>query len=96
MLLAHLGARTLILAGVAGDYCVLFTAQDAYMQGYRVVVPRDCVASEPDQDNEAALRHMEKVCKADTRPSTYLCRSWLYNGTRARETPSSEATRAGQ
>ncbi len=72
VLLSHLGARTLILAGIAGDYCVLFTAQDAYMEGYRVVVPRDCVASEPDRDNQAALAHLEKVCKADTRPSTSI------------------------
>ncbi|MBV8033338.1 MAG: cysteine hydrolase, partial [Betaproteobacteria bacterium] len=69
VLLAHLGARTLVFSGVAGDYCVLFTAQDAYMEGYRVVVPRDCVASEPDEDNEAALKHLEKVCKAETAPS---------------------------
>ncbi len=32
LLLKYLGSRTLILTGVAGDICVLFTANDAYMR----------------------------------------------------------------
>jgi nicotinamidase-related amidase len=70
VLLAHLGANTLILTGIAGNFCVLFTAQDAYMRDFRLLVPRDCVASEEERDNNYALQHMEKVCKADTRPSS--------------------------
>ena len=70
VLLAHLGASTLILTGVAGNFCVLFTAQDAYMRDFRILVPGDCVASEADTDNRHALEHMAKVCKADIGPST--------------------------
>jgi nicotinamidase-related amidase len=70
VLLAHLGANTLILTGIAGNFCVLFTAQDAYMRDFRLLVPRDCVASEEQRDNNYALQHIEKVCKADTRPSS--------------------------
>jgi nicotinamidase-related amidase len=66
VLLAHLGATTLILTGVAGNFCVLFTAHDAYMRDFRLVVPRDCVASEDEADNRHALEHMAKACKADT------------------------------
>ena len=69
VLLAHLGAHTLILTGIAGNFCVLFTAQDAYMRDFKLVVPRDCTASEEEADNRYALEHMEKVCKADTSPS---------------------------
>jgi nicotinamidase-related amidase len=72
VLLEHLGARTLVLTGVAGNFCVLFTAQDAYMRDYRLVVPRDCIASETESDDGYALEHMAKVTKADTRPSTAL------------------------
>src|SRR5689334_17716312 len=36
VLLEHLGARTLILTGIAGNFCVLFTAHDAYMRDYRL------------------------------------------------------------
>lgn len=70
VLLAHLGAGTLILTGIAGNFCVLFTAQDAYMRDFRLLVPRDCVASEEQTDNDYALEHMAKVCKADTGPSS--------------------------
>jgi nicotinamidase-related amidase len=69
VLLAHLGARTLILTGIAGDICVLFTAHDAYMRDFKVLVPRDCLVSEDRTDNAMALRHMAKTCKARTGPS---------------------------
>ena len=69
VLLAHLGASTLILTGVAGNFCVLFTAQDAYMRDFRLLVPQDCVASEEEADNRHALEHMAKVCKAGIGPS---------------------------
>ena len=66
VLLNHLGADTLILTGIAGNFCVLFTAQDAYMRDFHLIVPRDCLASEQDADNRHALEHMAKICKADT------------------------------
>ena len=72
VLLAHLGAETLILTGVAGNFCVLFTAHDAYMRDYRLIVPRDCVASQSEADDRYALEHMACVTKADTRASSEL------------------------
>jgi nicotinamidase-related amidase len=70
VLLAHLGATTLILTGIAGNFCVLFTAHDAYMRDFRLIVPRDCLASESEADNRHALEHMANACKADTGPSS--------------------------
>jgi nicotinamidase-related amidase len=72
VLLEHLGAQTLILTGVAGNFCVLFTAHDAYMRDYRLVVPSDCVASQSEADDRYALEHMAKVTKADIRPSAEI------------------------
>jgi nicotinamidase-related amidase len=68
-LLAHLGARTLILTGMAADVCVLFTANDAYMRGFRLLVPPDAVASWDPRECEAAVRKMQELLKADTTPS---------------------------
>jgi nicotinamidase-related amidase len=70
ILLAYLGVRTLVLTGVAGDSCVLFTAHDAYVRDYRLVVASDCVASESPDANRWALRHLADVCKADVLPSS--------------------------
>ena len=72
VLLAHLGAETLILTGVAGNFCVLFTAHDAYMRDFHVVVPSDCIASQTEEEDRQALAHMAKVTKADTRVSVEI------------------------
>ena len=72
MLLSHLGARTLILTGVAGNFCVLFTAHDAYMRDFRLIVPRDCVASQSEADDRYSLEHMANVTRADTRPAAQI------------------------
>lgn len=69
VLLARLGVQRLILMGFAGDICVLFTANDAYMRGFQVIVPADCVASEQPEDSQRALRHMARLLKADIRQS---------------------------
>jgi nicotinamidase-related amidase len=35
----------LILAGFAGNICVLFTANDAYMRNFKLIIPSDCIGS---------------------------------------------------
>jgi nicotinamidase-related amidase len=82
LLLEHLGARTLILTGIAGNNCVLFTASDAYMRDYQLLVPSDCTVSIKQAQNESALRQMELVLKADTRASTEIL--FVRNGDRTR------------
>jgi nicotinamidase-related amidase len=72
VLLRRLGARDLVLTGIATDICVLATAIDAAMRGYRLFVPRDCVAAESDEAQEAALAQMSKALGADLRPSDAL------------------------
>jgi nicotinamidase-related amidase len=71
-LLAYLGARTLILTGVAGNICVFFSANDAYMRDFGLVVPADCVASNTDAENDYALAQMRQILRADTTPSADL------------------------
>lgn len=71
-LINYLKVDTLILTGVAGNICILFTAQDAYMRDLRLVVPQDCVASNAADINQQALEHMQRVLKADITPSYEL------------------------
>jgi nicotinamidase-related amidase len=70
ILLDYLQVNTVILTGIAGNICVLFTANDAYMRDFSVIVPEDCVASNTEEENRHALMQMRTVLKADTRPST--------------------------
>ncbi len=71
-LLEHLGSRRLILTGISGDICVLFTASEAYLRDFIVHVPEDCLASRTAEDNRRALEYMERVLHADTTPSTEI------------------------
>ncbi|HEX2880086.1 MAG TPA: cysteine hydrolase, partial [Polyangiaceae bacterium] len=66
LLLAHLGSTTLILTGFATHLCVLFTANDAHMRGYHLLVPNDCTAASTPTAKRAALTHMERALKATT------------------------------
>jgi nicotinamidase-related amidase len=72
LLLRYLKANTLILTGIAGNICVLFTASDGYMRDFNLLVPQDCIASETEADNQHALAYMSKVLKADIRPSSEI------------------------
>jgi len=69
-LLRYLGSKKLILTGIAGNFCVLFTANDAYMRDYELIIPSDCTASNSAGENREALALMRKFLKADTRPSS--------------------------
>lgn len=72
LLLTHLNAKNLILTGIAGNNCVLFTANDAYMRDFKVFVPSDCVVSNTEAENAYALKQMETVLKADTTRASEL------------------------
>lgn len=71
-LLQYLGARTLILTGIAGNICILFSANDAYMRDFNIFVPSDCVASNTKRENDNALDQIERVLKADVTRSDAL------------------------
>lgn len=72
ILLRYLGATTLILSGMAGDICVLFSANDAYMRDFEIFVPPDCIASEEPEYNRQVLELMRRVLKADITASPDL------------------------
>ena len=71
-LLRYLETQTLILTGIAGNFCVLFTANDAYMRDFNLFVPSDCTVSNTKRENDSALELMRKFLKADTRPSSKI------------------------
>ena len=72
LLLRDLKARTLIITGITTDICVLFTANDAYMRGFDLHIPTDCVAAVRPSHTKQALEFIERVLKADTRRSTSI------------------------
>jgi nicotinamidase-related amidase len=63
-LLYNLHVKELVITGIAGNICVLFTANDAYMREYQITIPSDCIASNTKEDNDFALKMMENTLKA--------------------------------
>jgi len=71
-LLESLAIRRLILTGIAGNICVLFTANDAYMREFKVFAPADCIVSNTSTDNDHALKQIRTVLKGSVAPSHQL------------------------
>jgi nicotinamidase-related amidase len=79
-LLEYLHAKTLVITGLTTDLCVLFTASDAHMRDFHLVVPSDCCAAESDERHETAIELLQRNFGADTRPSREVRFSQLARG----------------
>jgi nicotinamidase-related amidase len=72
MLPRYLGAHRLIITGIAGNFCILFTANHAYMRDFELIIPSDCTISNTEEENHGALRLVKRYLKADTRVSSRI------------------------
>ncbi len=83
-LLEHFGTRKLVLTGVTTEQCILFTAMDAYVREYELLVPSD--ADGGLRLSKPALRHMQTILKAAVVQSSAVrfTRQRSRPGTRAR------------
>jgi nicotinamidase-related amidase len=87
-LLGTLGVRRVIVTGIAGNICVLFTANDAYMRELAIYAPADCIVSNTAADNAYALRQIGGVLKGQLAASTHLT---FRTAGRARRRPAGRA-----
>ena len=71
-LLETLRIRRVILTGIAGNICVLFTANDAYMRDLKIFAPADCIVSNTAAENDHALRQVRTVLKGNITDSARL------------------------
>ena len=72
ILLECMGVKTLVLTGVTSHQCILFTANDAYLRDYRLIIPRDCITAPQERDTQTALTYFHRALGADVRVSTTL------------------------
>lgn len=61
--LKKFGIDEVTITGVVTNICVLYTAADAYMRGYKVNILEDCVAGLNEDDHRFALRQIKEVLK---------------------------------
>lgn len=62
-LLKKLAVKKLVITGVCTEICILYTAAAAYMRGYQVEVPEECVAGLTETGHRFALRQINKTLK---------------------------------
>src|SRR5207302_724652 len=91
-LLEYLSAKRLLLAGISTNLCVLFTAHDAHMRRYPMIVLSDGCAAESDADHDLALTQLQRFCDAGVCRSTEL----RFTGARRRRRGRSESKRSGE
>jgi nicotinamidase-related amidase len=68
-LLNRLETKRLILTGQVTEQCILYTALDAYVRHFDVVVPHDAVAYIDPELGDAALTMMQKNMHAEILPA---------------------------
>jgi nicotinamidase-related amidase len=71
-LLEQLRVRRLVLTGMTSHQCVLFTAMDAHVREYVLVVPADCVGAASREETRHALFIAARALRARTTASTRL------------------------
>jgi nicotinamidase-related amidase len=64
-LLRHQGIERVVLCGQVTEQCILYSALDAYVRHFEVVVGRDVVAHIHDDLADAALRMMQRNMRAE-------------------------------
>ncbi len=64
-LLRHEGIERVVVCGQVTEQCILYSALDAYVRHFEVVVPRDVVAHIHEDLAEAALRMMQRNMRAE-------------------------------
>jgi nicotinamidase-related amidase len=54
-----------VVAGQVTEQCIIYTALDAYIRGFDIVIARDAVVPLDDELGDAALRMMQENMKAE-------------------------------
>lgn len=61
--------QRVVLIGQVTEQCILYSALDAYLRGYELVIPPDAVAHIDEELAKAALRMMERNMHAKLAPA---------------------------
>jgi nicotinamidase-related amidase len=84
VLLDHLHTRQLVIGGFTTESCVTFSATDAYLRGYELIVASDgCAANDP-KGHRGALTQMQRTLHARTPKCSEIQFARSKQGTRLR------------
>ncbi|RZA11133.1 MAG: cysteine hydrolase [Proteobacteria bacterium] len=72
LLLESLKVETLIICGISAESCILFTATDAYVRKFKIVLASDCIVSQNAAKKNAALKLMKESLRAEVKISSKI------------------------
>jgi len=64
--------KQVVMVGQVTEQCILYSALDAYLRGFELIVPRDAVAHIDDELADAALKMMERNLHAELTPAAQV------------------------
>ncbi|MBI2028325.1 MAG: cysteine hydrolase [Candidatus Levybacteria bacterium] len=76
-ILEELGVKTLVVTGVVAETCVETTVRDAYDKNYFVVIPRNSVGSNDQEQLETRMKYWEKGFIGDAVTEEVIRQNWL-------------------
>lgn len=76
LLLRDLKVDSVVIVGLYTDICVRHSAADAFFRGYKITIPRDCVESLADGENEIGLEYLKRIYGARIVTSDSLIEHW--------------------
>jgi nicotinamidase-related amidase len=75
LLLRSLRVDTVVIAGLYSDICVRHSAADAFMRGFKVKIPKDCVESLYG-DRSEDVEYLRKIHNSEITTSSELAKKW--------------------
>jgi len=74
-MLRGMGVKRLVLTGVVTEICVQNSAAGAFLRGYEIAVPEDCVASPDESSHKSSLEYMKRVYGVNVTNSSELIKN---------------------
>lgn len=76
LLLHDLGVDTVTIVGLLTEICVRHSAADAFMFGFKIKIPQDCVEALSEKAQREGLEYLKSMYGAEITTSTKLIQSW--------------------
>jgi nicotinamidase-related amidase len=73
------GVERVVMIGQVTEQCILYSALDAYLRGFQVIVPPDAVAHIDEELARASMRMMEENMHAELTPAADALRAYSRN-----------------
>lgn len=63
--LQELNVDTVVLTGLHTNMCLRHTSYDAFVHGYKIIVPEDCADAFSQKDQDEGIEYLKKLYKAE-------------------------------